>query len=56
MGNNKQQILNALGPELYKTVYDFIKYHRRKGTDERIMHSEIKNMVNGSKSLMNYCF
>ncbi len=48
--------MNALGPELYNKVYEFLKYHRRKGTDEAYMHGEIKKMVNGDKRLLNHCF
>ena len=42
-------IKNALGEQLFNDVYDFLKYHRRKGTDERVMHAEIKNMVGGNR-------
>ena len=56
MSNNKLQIKQALGDQLYNHVYDFLKYHRRKGTDEKWMHAEIKNMVNGNRLLLNHCF
>ena len=48
--------MSALGPDLYNHVYEFLKYHRRKGTDEAMMHAEIKNIVGGDKRLMNVCF
>lgn len=41
--------MNALGPDLYNHVYEFLKYHRRKGTDEAVMHAEIKSIVGGNK-------
>ena len=34
VGNNKMRIKEALGESLFNDVYDFLKYHRRKGTDE----------------------
>jgi hypothetical protein len=55
-GNQRLQIKNALGDELYMMAYEFIKYHRRKGTDEAVMHAELKKMVGGDKRLMNFCF
>lgn len=48
-------IQNALGPELYNHVYEFLKYHRRKGTDEAVMISELKYMVGGNRVLMSHC-
>lgn len=48
--------MNALGPELFNHVYDFLRYHRAKKTDEALMHADIKNMVGGDKRLMNVCF
>ena len=56
MSNNKQIIHDALGKELYANVYEFLKFHRKKGTDEAKMHQEIKFMVNNNKQLMNHCF
>lgn len=56
MGNSKLVIMKALGKDLFDCVYEFLKYHRRKGTDEAIMHREIKNMVGGNRALMNHCF
>ena len=56
MGNNKLVIMGALGKDLYNHVYEFLKYHRRKGTDERYMHEEIKKMVGGNKVMLNHCF
>ena len=48
--------MNALGENLYRRVYEFLKFNRRKGTSEALIHSEIKNMVNGDRRLMNHCF
>ena len=56
VGNNKLVIQHTLGDELYKRVYEFLKFNRRKGTDESHIHSEIKKMVGGDKRLMNQCF
>lgn len=56
MGNQKQIIANALGSDLYNKVYEFLKYHRRRGTDESVMHAEIKKMVYGDRKLLNHCF
>lgn len=56
LGNQLHQIKTALGSELFQKVYEFLKYHRRRGTDEAHMHSEIKKMVYGDKRLLNYCF
>jgi hypothetical protein len=41
---------------MYKKVYEFLKFNRRKGTDEALIHQEIKRMVGGDKKLMNHCF
>ena len=41
---------------MYKKVYEFLKFNRRKGTDEGLIHAEIKKMVGGDKRLMNHCF
>ena len=49
-------IQNALGSDMYKKVYEFLKFNRRKGTDEALIHQEIKRMVGGDKKLMNHCF
>ena len=56
MGNNKLQIQSALGEELFNHVYDFLKYHRRKGTEESQIYSELKNMVGGNRQKMNHIF
>lgn len=48
--------MNGLGPELYQKIYEFLKFNRRKGTDEEYMHSKIKGMVNGDKRLLSLCF
>jgi hypothetical protein len=56
IGNNRLIIMNALGEDLYKRVYEFLKFNRRKGTNEAHIHSEIKNMVGGDRRLMNHCF
>jgi hypothetical protein len=48
--------MNALGEDLYRRVYEFLKFNRRKETDEYIIHSEIKRMVNGDKKLLTHCF
>ena len=37
VGNNKQHIMSSLGPELYKRVYEFIKFNRIKNTNEAEM-------------------
>jgi hypothetical protein len=55
VGNNKLVIMNALGSDLYNRVYEFLKYHRNKGTDEASMISELKNMVGGNRVLMSHC-
>lgn len=49
VGNNKLQIMKALGEDLYRQVYEFLKFNRRKGTDEALVHQEIKRMVNGDR-------
>jgi hypothetical protein len=41
---------------LYKNVYEFLKFNIRKGTDEGVIHAEIKKMVGGDKAKMNHCF
>lgn len=55
LGNNKTIIQSALGTELFTNVYEFLKYHRRKGTDEMKMIAELKNMVGGNRVLMSHC-
>lgn len=55
LGNNKAIIQSALGNELYSYVYEFLKYHRRKGTDEASMIGELKQMVGGNRVLMSHC-
>ena len=56
MGNNKYNVQKALGEDLFYQVYDFLKYNRRKGTDEVRIHQELKKMVGGDKRLMTHCF
>ena len=55
MGNNKLNIKRALGDELFTQVYDFLKYHRRKNTDESIMIAQLKQMVGGNRMLLSNC-
>lgn len=55
MGNNKLIIKNALGDELYNNVYEFLKYHRKRETDEAQMIGELKYMVGGNRVLMTHC-
>jgi len=55
VGNNKQIIMSALGEELYNNVYEFLKFHRRKGSDEAWIISELKYMVGGNRVLMSHC-
>ena len=55
LNNTKLAIKNALGEELYNDVYDFLKYHRRKETDEATMIANLKYMVAGNRSLMTHC-
>jgi hypothetical protein len=45
-----------MGESLFNRVYEFIKYHRMRGTDEAVMHNELKHMVGGNKVLMSHCF
>jgi len=45
-----------LGPGLYSKIYDFLKFNRRKGTDEAVMHERIKEIVGGDKKIMSLCF
>jgi len=37
-------------------VYEFLKFNRRKGTDEALIHAKIKDMVGGHKSTLSLCF
>ncbi len=46
----------ALGPELYQKIYEFLKYNRRKGTNEEYMHSKIIEIVHGDRRLLSLCF
>ena len=52
VGNKKHMIMSTMGPELYQKVYEFLKFNRRKGTDEALIHAKIKDMVGGNKNLM----
>jgi hypothetical protein len=56
VGNNKLGIQAALGEALFRQVYEFLKFSRRKGTDEALIHAEIKRMVGGDRRLLNFCF
>ena len=44
--------MSTMGPELYQKVYEFLKFNRRKGTDEALIHAKIKDMVGGNRNLM----
>ena len=52
IGNNKQIIKEALGDQLYQSVYEVIRYHRKKGTAEKDVYKEIGYMVNNNRELM----
>ena len=56
MGNKKFDIRNKMGEDLFQRIYEFIKFNRRKGTDEALMHDKIKDMVNGDKRMLSLCF
>jgi hypothetical protein len=45
-----------MGADLFQKVYEFLKFNRRKGTDEALIHSKIKDMVGGNKAMMSQCF
>ena len=47
--------MSALGEDLFNNVYEFLKYHRRKGTEESKMIAELKYMVGGNRVLMSHC-
>lgn len=49
-------IQNALGRDLYQKVYEFLKFNRRKGTDEALITGKIKEMVGGDRAMMSHCF
>lgn len=49
-------ILNEMGADLYQKVYEFLKFNRRKGTDEALIFAKIKDMVGGNRSMMSHCF
>jgi len=36
-------------------VYEFLKFHRAKGTDEAIMIQELKRIVGGDRVKMSHC-
>ncbi len=48
--------MNVLGKELFETVYAFLKHHRMKETEERVMHEELKKMVSGNKQKLSAIF
>lgn len=48
--------MHALGEDLFNQVYEFLKYHRRKGTAEGIMYNELREMVGGNRVIMNHIF
>ena len=42
---------------MYKKVYEFLKFNRRKeNVDNGLIQTEIKKMVGGDKAKMNHCF
>lgn len=45
-----------MGSDLFQKVYEFLKFNRRKQTDEALIFSKIKDMVGGNKALMSKCF
>ncbi len=48
--------MNALGPNLYNDVYQFLVKHRRLETDEADVQAELRYMVNNNKQLLNHIF
>lgn len=56
MGNKKFELQSKMGEDLYQRVYEFIKFNRRKGTDEQLMLAKVKEMVGGDKKTMSLCF
>jgi len=45
-----------MGADLFQKVYEFLKFNRRKGTDEAQIYAKIKDMVGGNKSTLSLCF
>ena len=56
VGDGKKIIEEHLGTALFNKVYEFLKYHRQKGTDEAKMYAQLKLMVGNNKMYMNHCF
>jgi len=52
IGNNKYLIKEALGEQVYDSVYEIIRYHRKRGTAEKDVYKEIGYMVNSNRELM----
>lgn len=55
MQNNKTQIKQALGVELYEKVYSFLKEERRKETDDRKIQQRLRKMLPKDKRMLSKC-
>jgi hypothetical protein len=54
--NQKNEIVSMIGQDKFDQIYEFLKYHRQKQTEEDRVQQEIKFMTNGDKTLMNHAF
>lgn len=48
--------MGGLGPQLFKSAYEYIKFSRLKNADEQVMQQELKRLVKGEKKLYDLCF
>lgn len=52
----KEDIKAQIGEQQFTEIYEFLKYHRQKQTDEDQVQQEIKYMTNGNRALMASAF
>jgi hypothetical protein len=57
LSNNKMQIQNVLGADLYGKVYNILKTERNKGTEDSLIHKKIRKIIpHGNNKMISKCF
>eukprot|EP00347_Sterkiella_histriomuscorum_P014193 403361812 len=56
VGNKKQYIMNGLGQDVYQRMYEFLKFNRRKGTNEEDLYRNIRQMLNNDRRMLTLVF
>ena len=52
----KEELKSLIGEHQFNEIYELLKYHRQKDTDEEEVQSQIKYMTNNNKQLKSIAF